>query len=184
MKDLSYTNIFGKYYSHEEALMDKVISHLMHIEMEENRVSEKSFSAVDEIRSRMAVVASENKSLAIDLYNSGKRVEFISESIWDLSHSRKEKNNDTNMIKRFNELYGGSDRETDRSEWQGAPEIPSEDSGSSDRSTRLFNLYRRYHKMDESEFVKIDDILMWVLEKGALDAFMDNLEKFPGSTKL
>jgi len=84
MKDLSYTDIFNKKHTHKEVLKKNVKDGLVHILMEERKVSEKAFKALDELCNEV------NKFINEDILNkaethlqSGKRMRYFYELLYD-----------------------------------------------------------------------------------------------------
>jgi phosphopantothenoylcysteine synthetase/decarboxylase len=87
-KDLSYKDFFGKEVSHIESLKDSVISHIIEIIRSENNVSEKSFSEYDKIiKSVKDNFNNDMLEKSKILYNQGKRIEYISEILYDENFS-------------------------------------------------------------------------------------------------
>ncbi len=85
-KDLSYTRIFPRReeISHETAFKERLKSHLVTIIREERSISEKDFKryrvAMDLVDSTMN---DEIIKFANSEYNSGKRIEYVSEIVYD-----------------------------------------------------------------------------------------------------
>ena len=83
-KDLSYTDFFNKKIDHKEAFLKYLKSGLYEIIMDEENISEKSFSETDEVIEKV-----DKKLIHIDLlkyekmYNQGKRLQYICEIIFD-----------------------------------------------------------------------------------------------------
>ncbi len=100
-KDLSYTQIFPikKVIPHEEALREKIKSGIIHIMMDENKVSEKAFSRVHEI---IDLVGSKFTNDMLDFslkeYQLGKRPEYIAEILYD-NHFKNEILNESKISK-------------------------------------------------------------------------------------
>ena len=87
-KDLSYKDFFGKEVSHIESLKDSVISHIIEIIRSENNVSEKSFSEYHKIiKSVKDNFNNDMLEKSKILYNQGKRIEYISEILYDENFS-------------------------------------------------------------------------------------------------
>lgn len=83
-QDLGYKSFFGKKISHDEAFKDQLKSILIHIIMEEKKISEKSFREVDKVVEDMnESITSEILEEANKLYNEDKRLNFIGEIIYD-----------------------------------------------------------------------------------------------------
>ena len=84
MKSLAYKSFFGDSVSHEEELKKRISDSITDIIMEQEKVSEKSFSKVDDIIKRVndfftpEILAKSEK-----LYQSGKRINYISEILYD-----------------------------------------------------------------------------------------------------
>lgn len=89
MKDLSYRSIFLGHVSHDESLKDKIINKIIHIFMEEGEVSEKNFNKLDTISN---FVKSNFTDLMFEFsksqYESGKRIGYISEVLFDKEFSK------------------------------------------------------------------------------------------------
>jgi hypothetical protein len=84
MKNLAYETIFGKKYTHEEALKSMIIGSLSDIIREENNVSEKDFQKYDQVITQSNDIITHDVLETIsDMYNSGKRVQYIAEYIYD-----------------------------------------------------------------------------------------------------
>ena len=84
MKDLSYKHMFKGKISHEDALKERVKSDLISIIMEEEGVSEKSFSSVDKIISDVDKFYTEEIfKISNEMYNQGKRTNYIAEFLYD-----------------------------------------------------------------------------------------------------
>jgi hypothetical protein len=90
---LGYETIFGKKVSHDDALKEKIENIVIEIIREELSVSEKSFKQYDKIIEFVKNKFDEeykNSSyvdmikVANDYYNSGKRLEFAGEFIYDV----------------------------------------------------------------------------------------------------
>lgn len=83
-KDLSYKDFFGKEVSHIESLKERVINNIIEIIRYENKISEKSFSEYDKI---IKLVKDNFNNDMLEkskiLYNQGKRIEYISEILYD-----------------------------------------------------------------------------------------------------
>lgn len=85
MKDLSHKTIFGKEVSHEEELRSRIKSQIVHILMDEESVSEKSFGKVDDIVNRVNSLFDNSMFLICEkMYSEGKRINYIAESIYDM----------------------------------------------------------------------------------------------------
>lgn len=101
MKDLSYTTFFGKKVEHKTALKERIESNIVDIMMQENQISEKDFKRLDEI----IVIAKNVIDDALyneisELYNQGKRLQYIAEKIWDEKQSLiSEKKNEFDKLK-------------------------------------------------------------------------------------
>jgi hypothetical protein len=88
-KDLSYNTIFGKSVSHDQELKNRIISYIVDILMEENGVSEKSYSKVDEIVTNVKNVFTEELFIETQsLYNQNKRLKFIAEILYDKYYTK------------------------------------------------------------------------------------------------
>lgn len=84
MKDLSHKTIFGKEVSHEDELKSRIKSKIVNIIMDEESVSEKSFSKVDDIVNRVNNIFDDSMfKLSEKMYSEGKRINYIAESIYD-----------------------------------------------------------------------------------------------------
>ena len=83
-KDLSYIDFFGKKVEHNESLRKNIVDSIVNIITEENNISEKSFGeyqkVIDLVKSKFNDDMFKN---ALDMYNSGKRISYISEVIYD-----------------------------------------------------------------------------------------------------
>ena len=83
-KDLSYIDFFGKKVEHNESLRKNIVDSIVNIITEENNISEKSFGeyqkVIDLVKSKFNDDMLKN---ALDMYNSGKRISYISEVIYD-----------------------------------------------------------------------------------------------------
>ena len=87
-KELSYKDFFGKEVSHIESLKMSVISHIIEIIRSENNVSEKSFSEYEKIiKSVKDNFNNDMLEKSKILYNQGKRIEYISEILYDENFS-------------------------------------------------------------------------------------------------
>lgn len=106
MKDLSYTTIFPnkKTISHEESLKEKVKSNIVHIIMEENKISEKAFSKFDQVINLVKDKFSEEMlKFALNEYESGKRLKYISEILYN-DYFKNEPLNETKVSK-YKDFY-------------------------------------------------------------------------------
>lgn len=84
MKNLAYETIFGKKHTHEEALKSMIIGSLSEIIREENNVSEKDFQKYEQIITQSNdIITHEVFETISEMYNSGKRVQYIAEYIYD-----------------------------------------------------------------------------------------------------
>jgi len=84
MKDLGYKTIFGKEYTHEEALNKSVRDSIVDIIMTERGISEKAFGKVDEVVERVKdEMTPEIYERIGKLYSTGKRIDYIAEMIYD-----------------------------------------------------------------------------------------------------
>ena len=82
--DLSWENIFGKKYTHEETLKKNVIDGLVRILMEENELSEKSFKQIDEIVKKVKEKIDDNILEDAEIHlQSGKRMNLFYEILYD-----------------------------------------------------------------------------------------------------
>lgn len=82
--DLSWENIFGEKYTHNETLKKKVIDGLVHILMEENKISEKSFNQIDEIVDEVREKIDDDiLQNAENHLQSGKRMQLFYEILYD-----------------------------------------------------------------------------------------------------
>ena len=83
-KDLSYIDFFGKKIEHNESLRKNIIDSIVNIITEENNISEKSFGeyqkVIDLVKSKFN---DDMFKSALDMYNNGKRINYISEIIYD-----------------------------------------------------------------------------------------------------
>lgn len=83
-KDLSYNDFFGKNISHIESLGSRIKSDIIEIIMDENSISEKSFNEYNKIIKLVEEKFNEDiLSKAVELYNSGKRIKYIAEILYD-----------------------------------------------------------------------------------------------------
>ena len=82
--DLSYIDFFGKKVEHNESLRKNIVDSIVNIITEENNISEKSFGeyqkVIDLVKSKFN---DDMFKSALDMYNSGKRINYISEIIYD-----------------------------------------------------------------------------------------------------
>lgn len=84
MRDLSYKTIFGDSFTHEQAFKKQLISLLVDIEMDENNISEKNFNSIDSIQLKVKkLVTDEILKDANDKYQSGMRIKYIAEMVYD-----------------------------------------------------------------------------------------------------
>lgn len=95
MKDLSYTDFFGKQVSHKKALINQVQSCIVDILADEKSISEKDFKRYDQIIKSAKEYIDYNK--IEKLYNSGKRINYIAELLYDEYNPK--------YIMKFNEMY-------------------------------------------------------------------------------
>ena len=83
-KDLSYRTFFGEEKTHEEAFRESLKNNLVDIRMSIDCVSEKNFSKIDEIvKDIESNLTDEIYTKALNLYDSGKRLNYVSELIYD-----------------------------------------------------------------------------------------------------
>ena len=76
-KDLSYVDFFGKKVEHNESLRKNIIT-------EENNISEKSFGEYQKVIDLVNFKFNDEMfKKSLDLYNNGKRINYISEVIYD-----------------------------------------------------------------------------------------------------
>ena len=86
MKDLSYTRIFPTrtLISHKDALKESIKSKLTWIMMEENHISEKSHSGTSKVMETIKDgFTDEMLDFSLNEYSSGKRIDYISEILYD-----------------------------------------------------------------------------------------------------
>lgn len=82
-KDLSYS-FFREEISHIDSLISNVRNSIIEIIREERGVSEKSFKQYDEIINFVKEKFNEEmKNESIELYNKGKRIDYIAEMLYD-----------------------------------------------------------------------------------------------------
>lgn len=82
-KDLSYS-FLGKNVSHIDSLTSNIRNSIIEIIREEKGVSEKSFKQYDEIINFVKEKFNEEmKNESIELYNNGKRIDYIAEMLYD-----------------------------------------------------------------------------------------------------
>jgi len=82
--DLSYTSFFGEKVTHNEALQSNIRDSILNIIMNENRISEKSFSEIDnQINNIKETFTTEMYSEAFKMYEEGKRINYIGEILYD-----------------------------------------------------------------------------------------------------
>ncbi len=82
--DLGYKDIFNKEYTHNEVLKKDVLYGILHIIMEEKKISEKSFGQID----KTLELVKENLNQEIfdtaeQMLQSGKRKTYIMEYLYD-----------------------------------------------------------------------------------------------------
>jgi len=84
MKDLSYNHIFNGKISHRDSLKKMVKDHIVNIIMEENSISEKSFSKVDDIIKKVnGFFNGEMLDASEKMYSQNKRINYIAEFLYD-----------------------------------------------------------------------------------------------------
>lgn len=84
MKDLGYTDIFRKEHKHGDELRKDVEYGLVNILMDENKISEKSFSRIDELRVEVkSKITNEILENAENHFQSGKRMNLFYENLYD-----------------------------------------------------------------------------------------------------
>ena len=91
-QDLSYTDIFGKHTSHEDALKKSIQDGISEILREEGGISEKDFSNYDRVieEAKEIVGRPEVFEKIQKLHGEGKRGPYISEIIYDEMKQSKE----------------------------------------------------------------------------------------------
>lgn len=84
-KSLEYEDFFGEIISHDDALKERIRSELSSIIMDELKISEKSFSQIDEVFKTVKDMCEETSiySETNDLYNNKKRLKYIAEMMYD-----------------------------------------------------------------------------------------------------
>ncbi len=83
-ESLEYKDFFGKEVSHNEAIEKQLKGILIHIIMDDLKISEKSFTEVDKIIERVNKVYSlDFNELANEYYNLNKRLKLLAEEIYD-----------------------------------------------------------------------------------------------------
>lgn len=83
-KDLSYIDFFGKKIEHNESLRKNIIDSIVNIITEENNISEKSFGEYQKIIDLVKFKFNDDMfKRSLDMYNNGKRINYISEIIYD-----------------------------------------------------------------------------------------------------
>ncbi len=103
-RNLSYKNIFGQEYTHLESLRDKIVNGVIHIEMDENHISEKSFRELDQLRDRIeSIITDKIIEDADQLFQSGKRIRYISEKIWDETLNKIPQGISENLVEKFHQ---------------------------------------------------------------------------------
>jgi len=105
-EDMSYSTIFGKNVSHYDSLKERIRNILVHIYTDEKRISEKSFVKYDEAIKIMEEYINSNPSImerAQEFYEKGKRLEYLSEILYDEfktnSINENVKHNNKNTVK-------------------------------------------------------------------------------------
>jgi hypothetical protein len=90
MKDLSYTDIFNKKHSHKEVLKKNVKDGLVDILMEERKVSEKAFKALDNLSDEVSKFITEDILDKAETHlQSGKRMQYFYELLYDNIYNTK-----------------------------------------------------------------------------------------------
>lgn len=85
-ENMGYTNFFGKEISHNEALQKSIRDNLTHIITDERGISEKAFSDYDSVMAEVKNVCENNPEIyekAEDFYQSGRRMSFLAEEIYE-----------------------------------------------------------------------------------------------------
>ena len=82
--NLEWTDIFQNEHTHEDTLKKDIIDGLVHIVMDENKISEKSFSKIDEIVKKVKdKINEEILNDAEKHLQSGKRMMLFYEQLYD-----------------------------------------------------------------------------------------------------
>ena len=85
-ESMGYKTIFGSEVSHEEALQKSVRDFISNIVMDERGISEKAFGSVDAVMAEVKLVCEKHPEIyeeAQQYYESGKRLKFLAEQIYD-----------------------------------------------------------------------------------------------------
>lgn len=83
-KDLSYIDFFGNKVEHNESFKKMVMDSVINIITEENNISEKSFGEYQKIIDLVKSKFNDDMfKRSLDMYNNGKRINYISEIIYD-----------------------------------------------------------------------------------------------------
>lgn len=117
MKNLAYTTIFGKKVSHDDALVERISDNISNIIANVYEISEKSFNRYDKAIKIAKKIVSENQNSIIDSGNeylkSNKRLELLSEELYDKHKEEIKKELDNNSIqesiniKKYNDFING-----------------------------------------------------------------------------
>ncbi len=89
---LEYTDFFGKQVSHNEALLSRVKGYLIDILQEENQVSEKDFTRMDEIMKEAKDFVQKDTTIideATKYYESNRRLKLLAELLYEKMKSNE-----------------------------------------------------------------------------------------------
>ena len=85
-ESMGYKTIFGDEISHNEALQERLRRLITNIITEEKGISEKAFGSVDAVMAEVKLVCEKHPEIyeeAQQYYESGKRLKFLAEQIYD-----------------------------------------------------------------------------------------------------
>lgn len=85
-ENMGYTDFFGKKVSHEDSLKKRIRDLITHIVVSDRGISEKSFSEYDNVIKEVEDLCNSNPEIyewVQDYYDSGSRLELLSEEVYD-----------------------------------------------------------------------------------------------------
>jgi len=83
-KNLEWEDIFGKKHSHIDTLKKDIVDGLVHIIMDENKISEKAFEKIDDVISDVKSKINDEIISEAEIHlQSGKRMSLFYEQLYD-----------------------------------------------------------------------------------------------------
>ena len=91
-ENLGYKDFFGKEKTHKEVLEKTIRDNIIHIIIDERKISEKSFNLYDSVINEVEQLCKNNAEIyknAEIYYQTGKRLELLAEEYYDKFYNKK-----------------------------------------------------------------------------------------------